>query len=57
MEGDRRAALDRLLQRVDEVRGMAGRDDARLALEPGDSDALIETLHELVEELERRATW
>lgn len=50
---DRRAALERLLQRVDEVRGMSGRGDARVALEPGDSGALIETLHELVEELER----
>ncbi|MBI5710005.1 MAG: PAS domain S-box protein [Candidatus Eisenbacteria bacterium] len=50
---NQRDALRELLRRVDEVRGMADRSEARTAIAPEDHDALIETLHELVEELER----
>jgi PAS domain S-box-containing protein len=53
MEPTRREALRELLRRVDEVRGMSERGEAHTALEPGDTDALIHTLSELVEELER----
>jgi len=41
-----------LLRRVDEVRGLSQRNDAGTALDPADTPALIETLSELVEELE-----
>lgn len=48
-----RAALQALLRRVDEVRGLSEGTDARTAVEPGDTGALLRTLGELVEELER----
>ena len=47
-----REALRELLRRVDEVRGLSGSPDARLALDPGDPAALLATIGELVEELE-----
>ncbi len=42
-----------LLRRVDEVRGLSDRSETRTALDPADSQALLHTLRELVEELER----
>jgi PAS domain S-box-containing protein len=42
-----------LLRRVDEVRGLSDRNESRAPLDPGDREALLRTLHELVEELER----
>jgi PAS domain S-box-containing protein len=53
MDGLRHDALRELLRRVDEVRGLSERSDVPTALVPGDTDALIRTLSELVEELER----
>ena len=47
-----RETLRELLRRVDEVRGLSGRSEGRVALDPGDADALRATLGELVEELE-----
>ena len=41
-----------LLRRVDEVRGLSQRSETRGALDPTDTRALLETLGELVEELE-----
>ena len=41
-----------LLRRVDEVRGLSQRSDAGAALNPADTPPLLETLSELVEELE-----
>ena len=41
-----------LLRRVDEVRGLSQRQESSGALDPGDAPALLETLSELVEELE-----
>jgi PAS domain S-box-containing protein len=41
-----------LLRRVDEVRGLSQRASAPTALDPNDTPALLETLRELVEELE-----
>ncbi len=45
--------LRALLRRVDEVRGLSQRTETRTTLEPTDTEALIQTLGELVEELER----
>lgn len=42
-----------LLRRVDEVRGLSDRIETRTAFDPADSQALLHTLRELVEELER----
>jgi PAS domain S-box-containing protein len=44
--------LRELLRRVDEVRGLSQRNDAGTTLDPSDTTALLETLSELVEELE-----
>ena len=52
MSEDQRESLRELMRRVDEVRGLSGRSDARVALDPGDADALRATLGELVGELE-----
>ena len=49
----RREALSALLRRVDEVRGMSDRGATGTVLDPGDHDALVQTLRDLVEELER----
>ncbi len=46
-------ALRALLRRVDEVRGLAERSDVSTAVEPDDMAALLSTVAELVEELER----
>jgi PAS domain S-box-containing protein len=48
-----REGLRDLLRRIDEVRGMSERPDGHPSIEPGDTGALVDTLHELVEELER----
>uniref|UniRef100_A0A832MIK3 histidine kinase n=1 Tax=Eiseniibacteriota bacterium TaxID=2212470 RepID=A0A832MIK3_UNCEI len=53
MDAHRRDALDALLRRVGEVRGLSDRADAPTALDPADPDALLRTIAELVEELER----
>ena len=42
-----------LLRRVDEVRGLSGPIEGGTTLDPADPDALLQTLGELVEELER----
>ena len=41
-----------LLRRVEEVRGLSQRQESSEALDPADAPALLETLGELVEELE-----
>jgi PAS domain S-box-containing protein len=46
-------ALRELLRRVDEVRGLAERSEVSTAVEPDDMAALLRTVSELVEELER----
>jgi PAS domain S-box-containing protein len=46
-------ALRALLRRVDEVRGLAERSEVSTAVEPDDMAALLRTVSELVEELER----
>jgi two-component system, NtrC family, nitrogen regulation sensor histidine kinase GlnL len=53
MTMENRAALRALLRRVDEVRGLAERSEVRTAIEPDDTEALVRTVSELVEELER----
>jgi PAS domain S-box-containing protein len=53
MSTTQRESLRDLLRRIDEVRGMSDRPDGHPSLEPGDTSALVTTLHELVEELER----
>jgi PAS domain S-box-containing protein len=45
-------SLRELLLRVDEVRGLSGRPEARVDLDPADAGALRAVLGELVEELE-----
>jgi len=42
-----------LLRRVNEVRGLSERSEAPTALAPGDDEALMRTLRELVDDLER----
>src|SRR6185436_19278819 len=42
-----------LLRRVNEVRGLSERSEAPAALAPGDDEALMRTLRELVDDLER----
>ena len=46
-------ALQLLLRRIDEVRGLAGRPQGEPVPAPDDVDALMRTLAELVDELER----
>src|SRR5262245_66444729 len=53
MTTEKRDALRELLRRVDEVRGLAERSEVRTAIEPDDTEALVRTVSELVEELER----
>ncbi|HTO91170.1 MAG TPA: ATP-binding protein [Candidatus Sulfotelmatobacter sp.] len=53
MDAAKREALSSLLRRIDDVRGLAGRPDAGVALDPSDPDHLLATLGELVDELER----
>jgi PAS domain S-box-containing protein len=53
MTFDNADALRELLRRVDEVRGLAERSDVPTAVEPDDMAALLRTVAELVEELER----
>src|SRR5437868_13997289 len=53
MTQDERSALHDLLRRVDEVRGLAERSEVPTALEPDYTAALLRTVAELVEELER----
>lgn len=45
-------ALQSLLRRIDEVRGLAGRPQGGPAPSPDDAEALVRTLGELVDELE-----
>jgi PAS domain S-box-containing protein len=52
MSEDQREFLRELMRRVDEVRGLSGHAEGRVALAPDDADALRATLFELVEELE-----
>lgn len=53
MEETRARDLRELLRRVDEVRGLSDGAETSTALEPGDTDALLRTLGDLVGELER----
>ena len=46
-------AVQDLLRRIDEVRGLSDRNAEATRLDPGDPAALLRTLGELVEELER----
>ena len=45
--------LRELLRRVSEVRGLSDRSEAPTAVAPGDHEALVHTLRELVDDLER----
>jgi PAS domain S-box-containing protein len=45
--------LRELLRRVNEVRGLSDRSEAPTAVAPGDDEALMHTLRELVDDLER----
>ena len=53
MDMERQASLRDLLRRVDEVRGLGEPAGAPSAVEPDASEALMRTVSELVEELER----
>jgi PAS domain S-box-containing protein len=53
MDAAKRETLSSLLRRIDDVRGLSGRPDSGLALDPSDPDNVLATLGELVEELER----
>src|SRR6266850_66417 len=53
MSRENHEALRELLRRVDEVRGLAERAEVPTAFEPDDTAALLRTVSELVEELER----
>ncbi len=53
MEDHRARALRELLQRVDDVRGLSDRAGTPATLDPSDTDSLVQTLGELVEELEK----
>jgi PAS domain S-box-containing protein len=53
MKLTQREALRALLRRADEVRGMTDRTEVPLEVGPETSEALLETLNDLVEELER----
>ncbi|MEO5617463.1 MAG: ATP-binding protein [Candidatus Eisenbacteria bacterium] len=53
MEAAKRDPLRSLLQRIDDVRGLSGRAESGISLDPDDAGALRETLADLVEELER----
>jgi PAS domain S-box-containing protein len=52
MSEDQRESLRELMRRVDEVRGLSGRSEGRVAADPGDAGVLRATLGELAEELE-----
>jgi len=52
MSEDRQESLRDLMRRVDEVRGLSGHSESRLAVASGDADSLREIVGELVEELE-----
>jgi PAS domain S-box-containing protein len=45
--------LRELLRRVDEVRGLSERNEPAVGIDPDDPDALLATVRELVQELER----
>jgi len=53
MKPTQREALRELLRRADEVRGMTDRTEVSLEVGPEHSEALLQTLNDLVEELER----
>ena len=53
MTDSNRDALRELLRRVDEVRGLSDRSASSASVGLEDTDALVRTLGELVEELER----
>jgi PAS domain S-box-containing protein len=53
MKPTQREALRELLRRADEVRGMTDRSDVSLEVGPENGEALLQTLNDLVEELER----
>ncbi len=53
MKASQREALRELLRRADEVRGMTDRTEVSLEVGPDTSEALLDTLNDLVEELER----
>jgi PAS domain S-box-containing protein len=46
-------AVQDLLRRIDDVRGLSGRTDDAVPLDPSDAEAVLRTLGELVDELER----
>lgn len=52
MSEDQHESLRELMRRVDEVRGLSGSSEGRVAVDPGDADVLRATIGELVEELE-----
>jgi len=53
MDAGKREALSSLLRRIDDVRGLSGRPDSGVDLDPNNPDNVLATLGELVEELER----
>ena len=53
MTPTQREALRELMRRADEVRGMSDRSELPLEVGPENSQALLQTLNDLVEELER----
>jgi PAS domain S-box-containing protein len=53
MEAARRDTLRSLLRRIEDVRGLSGRSDPSITLDPDDPGGLLDTLGDLVEELER----
>ena len=53
MTPTQREALRELMRRADEVRGMTDRSELPLEVGPENSQALLQTLNDLVEELER----
>ena len=53
MNVTQRESLRELLRRVDEVRGLSERTEPASAIDPDDADAMLATLQELVQELER----
>src|SRR6266508_4689612 len=53
MTPNQRGTLRELLRRADEVRGMTDRSEIHLEVGPENSEALLQTLNDLVDELER----
>src|SRR6476661_2605255 len=53
MKPSQGGSLRELLRRADEVRGMTDRTEVSLEVGPDTSEALLDTLNDLVEELER----